>query len=116
MRRCKNCYKSLLNSEPSEFCDPKCEREYGPIDLNGIDAKSAFRLIADAICLIFTQYRMHEKKDIEINRTFLASPIVSSFCDCSDNFEQGRLINYYEKLYTTYKIFNCIFVNYSNIR
>lgn len=101
MRRCKNCHKSISNKSPIDFCDERCERKYSPIDLSSIEVKAAFKLVADTICFIFTQHHLHEKRDIEINRKFLASTVVAIWCDCSDNFEQGRLIKYYEKLIST---------------
>lgn len=46
----------------------------------------------------------HEK--IITNYNFLNSKIVASFCDCSDNFNQDRLITIFTNRYKRYVKFN----------
>lgn len=97
MARCKNCNKSIPEKS-DRFCTDKCRREYREPTEKEYDNKACFNLLAAAIESIFTNRLRHTDKQIDRNKKFLKSPVVASFCDCSHNFNQDKLIKEYAKL------------------
>ena len=80
------------------FCGDKCKREFrGYTDVKNLDPHACFNLIAAAIEQMFIGQRSRDKQMTDINKQFISGPIVSCWADCSDNFNQERLIKYYDR-------------------
>jgi predicted nucleic acid-binding Zn ribbon protein len=94
MKHCKNCNKSIPDNGYG-FCNERCEHEYKPRTTKDFDDQACFNLIASTIEHMFFHPYDHDKKEIEQNIKFLKSPIIASFCDCSHNFTQEKLLKQY---------------------
>lgn len=57
-----------------------------------------FRTITEAISHGFLNHRRYDIERINEFKAFLKSPVVHAWCDCSTNFEQAKLIVYYDNL------------------
>ncbi len=101
MLRCKNCGISIPKSSDG-FCSDKCKKEYQVVDKE-YNVYGAFRIISYTISQMFSRYDPLNKKEISLNKKFLKSAIVSSFCDCSDNFEKDKLIKIYDEFVSNNK-------------
>lgn len=61
-----------------------------------MDPVASFNMIGAAMEQAFQGQYSKKKYAHEINRKFFKSIICSAWCDCSDNFEQKKLIKNYE--------------------
>ncbi len=57
-----------------------------------------FRAITDAIAHGFLNHHRYTPQRIDEFKIFLSSPVVHAWCDCSTNFEQAKLVMYYDNL------------------
>lgn len=96
--RCKNCNMSIPNSSEGGFCSPRCEREFR-INFNPdkqFNERGAFNLIAATIEHMFYNIRRQTQKDVESNKSWIKDVVCKAWCDCSSNFENDKLLKYYE--------------------
>jgi hypothetical protein len=98
MPRCKSCGMSILNKNTTGFCNDKCKDIYKDIpNLTNGDPESAADLITMAIEKCFAGTGCLYSRNIEINRKFIKSRVVKTWCDTTNNFEHDKLIKQYEK-------------------
>ena len=85
--------KSLL-----PFCSDKCLKEFSRdrSPEKQFEAGPCFNLIGSVLENLFHSKHDHDRVTRERNITWLKSPVVHAWCDCSDNFNNDKLVKMYE--------------------
>lgn len=99
--RCKNCNMSIPNDRESGFCSKRCEKEF-KINFNPnkhFDGRGSFALIAAVIGDMFYKLWTDEPKEINNNKRWIKDVVCQAWCDCSENFENDKLLKNYENSY-----------------
>jgi hypothetical protein len=63
-----------------------------------MNQNGCFKAITEAIAHGFLNHHRYTPQRIEEFKIFLKSPVVHAWCDCSTNFEQSKLVIYYDNL------------------
>lgn len=94
---CANCGIGIPKSS-GEFCSERCRRDSTHSILNHeVDPMAMFNLLGEAIIQAFIGASSRDPENRVSNREFIMSKEVSMWCDCSENFNQKRLLGYYDK-------------------
>lgn len=100
-KRCKNCNRSIKNKNETGFCSDLCKEKFLK-DLKPIDKfneKGSFNLIAGVIEHMFNNILKKDGGIFQDNREWIKGVVCQAWCDCSSNFDNDKLLKYYEAKY-----------------
>jgi len=89
---------SISNKSPKQFCSDKCEAKYNKnfSFIKDFNQQGSFNLIAATIENMFFNINRQSEANRKNNKRWIKDIVCNAWCDCSSNFDNNKLLKYYE--------------------